>query len=683
MERPPFLPRGPRVVAAIVALSAVYFAAGKLGLSLALVNTSATAVWPPTGIAIAALLLFGSRLWPGVFIGAFLVNVSTTYGLGSSIGIAVGNTLEAVVAAMLVSRFAHGARAFERPHDVFKFAFLAGLLATNLSATIGTTTLGLFGLASWTDFGPVWFTWWLGDLGGALIVAPALLVWATERGELLARPAEKLALAVTTLVTAVFLFGGTQELSVNREPLAFLSFPVLVWAAARFGPRETTAVLLLLAAIADWGTLRGFGPFARADVNSSLLLLQGFMTVAAITSDGLAAAIVDRRRAEEVIRSTEHRLRTLAEEAARVREEFLSIATHELRTPVTSVRGYAQLAQRSLDRDPNADIRKELETIVRQSDRLAALIAQLLDASQLQAGTLTVMPVRTDVSALAREATAVAEIADSHRLVVDITPGIWADVDPVRFEEILANLIDNARKFTPAGGAIAVRLGDEGDELELSVADEGPGIPSDRLANVFDRFYRAHDDRGIAGLGLGLYIAREIVARHGGRISVASIPGEGSTFTVRLPKLPSAARSAVSERAVPAVRTGGRVLVVEDDDEIRTLVLETLRESGHEVLGARDGRDGIEIADREKPDLIIVDKLMPEMDGTEFTREYRARAGTAPIVAFCASRDAVEWATSIGAAAYVTKPFDLEELDRVVDRELARVGAGDPKRGPA
>src|SRR5439155_8124003 len=138
MERPPFLPRGPRVVAAIVALSAVYFAAGKLGLSRALVNTSATAVWPPTGIAIAALLLFGSRLWPGVLIGAFLVNVSTTYGLGSSIGIAVGNTLEAVVAAMLVSRFAHGARAFERPHDVFKFAFLAGLLATNLSATIGT-----------------------------------------------------------------------------------------------------------------------------------------------------------------------------------------------------------------------------------------------------------------------------------------------------------------------------------------------------------------------------------------------------------------------------------------------------------------------------------------------------------------------------------------------------------------
>src|SRR5205823_3305465 len=356
MAATPFVLRRGRLIAAIVGLAILYVLAGKLGLSLAVVNSSTTAVWPPTGIAIAALLLFGVRLWPGVLLGAFLVNLSTTYGIGSSIGVAIGNTLEAVVAARLVGRFANGPRAFERPYDVFKFAFLAGLLATNLSATIGTTTLGLFGLASWADFGPVWFTWWLGDLGGALLIAPAILVWATDRQGILARPVEKLA-------------------------------------------------------------------------------------VAAITSDALAAAIVDRQRAEEQVRSTEHRLRTVAEEAARLREEFLSIATHELRTPVTSVRGYAQLAQRALERDATADIHKELETIVRQSDRLAALIGQLLDASQLQAGTLSVSPVLTDVSALARQTTTAAQIASSHRLIVDVEPGIWANLDPVRFDEVLTNLI--------------------------------------------------------------------------------------------------------------------------------------------------------------------------------------------------------------------------------------------------
>src|SRR5437588_12492827 len=209
MAPTPFVLRRGRLITAIVGLAILYVLAGKLGLSLAVVNSSTTAVWPPTGIAIAALLLFGVRLWPGVLLGAFLVNLSTTYGIGSSIGVAVGNTLEAVVAARLVGRFANGPRAFGRPYDVFKFAFLAGLLATNLSATIGTTTLGLFGLASWADFGPVWFTWWLGDLGGALLIAPALLVWATERGELFAGPAAQPAPAVTTALAAASLFRGT------------------------------------------------------------------------------------------------------------------------------------------------------------------------------------------------------------------------------------------------------------------------------------------------------------------------------------------------------------------------------------------------------------------------------------------------------------------------------------------
>src|SRR5437660_53729 len=249
MAATPFVLRRGRLITAIVGLAILYVLAGKLGLSLAVVNSSTTAVWPPTGIAIAALLLFGVRLWPGVLLGAFLVNLSTTYGIGSSIGVAVGNTLEAVVAARLVGRFASGPRAFERPYDVFKFAFLAGLLATNLSATIGTTTLGLFGLASWADFGPVWLRWWLGDLGGALLIAPAILVWATDRQGILARPVEKLALAFTTVGSGILLFGGTQDLSINREPLAFLTFSVLVWAAARFGPRETTAVRLLVAPI--------------------------------------------------------------------------------------------------------------------------------------------------------------------------------------------------------------------------------------------------------------------------------------------------------------------------------------------------------------------------------------------------------------------------------------------------
>src|SRR5881396_3610799 len=165
-------------IALTLGVGVVYFLAGKLGLHFALVNASATAIWPPAGIALAALLLFGLRLWPVVFAAAFLVNVTTTGSLASSLGIAVGNTLEALIGAALVARFAGGADAFERAQDVFKFVVLAGIVSTAVSATIGVSSLALTDQARWADVGPIWLTWWLGDAAGDLIFAPPLLLVA-------------------------------------------------------------------------------------------------------------------------------------------------------------------------------------------------------------------------------------------------------------------------------------------------------------------------------------------------------------------------------------------------------------------------------------------------------------------------------------------------------------------------
>ena len=159
-------------VTAGAVLAVVYFAAAKLGLRLAFVHPSATAVWAPTGIALAGFLIFGFRVWPGIFLGAFFSNLTTAGTLLTSIGIATGNTLEGVVGCYLVRRFAHGHRAFERAQDIFKFAFFAGIVSTTISATIGVTTLSLGGFAHWAIYGPIWRTWWLGDCVGAVVVAP-------------------------------------------------------------------------------------------------------------------------------------------------------------------------------------------------------------------------------------------------------------------------------------------------------------------------------------------------------------------------------------------------------------------------------------------------------------------------------------------------------------------------------
>src|SRR5207302_11205175 len=163
---------------AAVSLFPVYVAAAYAGLRLASINPSATAVWPPTGIAIAACLLIGRRAWPAIFAGAFIVNLTNAGSLATSLAIATGNTLEAVLGAYLIERFARGRDAFVRAPDVFRFAALAGFTCTIVSATIGVTTLTMAGYAAWHEYPSIWLTWWLGDASGALIFAPLIITWA-------------------------------------------------------------------------------------------------------------------------------------------------------------------------------------------------------------------------------------------------------------------------------------------------------------------------------------------------------------------------------------------------------------------------------------------------------------------------------------------------------------------------
>src|SRR6201982_1518888 len=158
-------------------LALVYFLVGKLGLKLAFLNASASAVWPCTGIALAALLIFGYRMWPAIFVGAFFVNFTTAGTILTSVSLATGNTLEAVIGCYLVTRFAAGRNAFQRSQNIFKFVLLAGMVGTAISASIGSATLVLGHLAEPSRELSIWLTWWLGDGVGALVVTPLLLLW--------------------------------------------------------------------------------------------------------------------------------------------------------------------------------------------------------------------------------------------------------------------------------------------------------------------------------------------------------------------------------------------------------------------------------------------------------------------------------------------------------------------------
>jgi integral membrane sensor domain MASE1 len=292
---------GPVLWLVMALLAGAYAVAGKLGLLLAFVHASATAVWLPTGITLAAFLIFGCRVWPGIFLGAFLVNISTEGSVATSIGIAAGNTLEGVVGAYFVNRFACGRRAFDQSRHVLAFAGLAGLASTAVSATCGVTSLALGGFAEWESYGSIWMTWWLGDVAGALIVAPFLIQWSANRRLQWsrARLVEAALLCAGLVLVTLTVFGGLFSSHTSKYPLEYLCLPGLVWAAYRFGPRETATANIILAGLAIWGTLRGFGPFAVSSPNESLLLLQAFMGVTSVLALTFAAVVSRKRRIEQ------------------------------------------------------------------------------------------------------------------------------------------------------------------------------------------------------------------------------------------------------------------------------------------------------------------------------------------------------------------------------------------------
>ena len=242
---------------------------------LASLHASASPVWPPAGIALAALLVIGYRAWPAILVGAFLVNVTTAGNFATSFGIATGNTLEAVCGAWLVNRFAGGRSVFDRPQGVFKFA-LGAATSTVISPACGVTSLALGGFADWANYGAIWLTWWLGDTTGDLVFAPLIILWsvASKRRWNSREAIEVGVLLVLLFALSELVFGGWVVISARNYPIAFICGPVVIWMAFRFTQRETAIGIFILSAIAILGTLRGFGPFVGETENQSLLGLQ-------------------------------------------------------------------------------------------------------------------------------------------------------------------------------------------------------------------------------------------------------------------------------------------------------------------------------------------------------------------------------------------------------------------------
>jgi signal transduction histidine kinase len=319
-------------------VAGLYYGAGRAGLHLAYLHGSVTALWPPVGVGVAALVIFGPRLWPAIVIGDLpLADFSTPWG--TVLGQTVGNTLEVVVAAVLFRRLAERRTDLERVWDVLALVVCASI-GTLISAIFGVVSLRLGDVIEASEFGSVFRTWWLGDFSGALVVTPLLLVWASRR---LSWRMPRLQLAEGALLLALLIV--LIEVP-SQQDVPYIVFPVLIWAALRFGPVGAATTLAIVSSLTVWNTAHGSGPFLRTSITHSLLASQLFVAVAALTSLVLAAVTAERSASEGAQRKlTEEqaalrRIATLvAGEAAsqRVFEQVTAEAARTVRASAASL----------------------------------------------------------------------------------------------------------------------------------------------------------------------------------------------------------------------------------------------------------------------------------------------------------------------------------------------------------
>jgi signal transduction histidine kinase len=612
-----------------VGVAVLYAVAAKLGLALAFQARQVSAVWPPTGLAVAAVLLYGRRAVPGVLLGAFFANATADEPLWVAAGIAVGNTLEALAATALLTKLGFDPR-LARLRDVTAL-IVAFAAAPFLSATIGVAFLGAGGVQPARNLPELWGTWWLGDALGGLVFAPLLLVWTTGRAALRRRFAvvEGIAMLALLFVGCLIAFSALPPAPVTE----YIVFPFLIWGAFRFGPTGTATVTAASEMLAVWSTRAGLGPFAEAGPEHGFVLLQVFMGVVATAGLLLGAVVAQQRRAhDELTRRAEQMAET-----DRRKDEFLAMLAHELRNPLAPIVHAVELLGRG---DP-ALAERARDIIRRQSVHLTRLVDDLLDVSRITRGA-----VRLDVRRIAL-GDAIAPAIETWRHVIGDRRqelsielpdrALWIDADPTRFAQAVSNLLHNAANFTPAGGRISIAATEENGSAVLRVCDTGAGMVPEVLQTVFDLFVQGPPPPGgsSGGLGLGLTLVRRLVELHGGTVEATSEGlGRGSEFILRVP-LARAARPAIptdgsAERGsrTAATEDGRRVLVVDDNEDAREALRFLLEDEGHRVRTAGDGPDALREAEAFHPEVILLDIGLPGMDGYEVARRLRKQPGS-------------------------------------------------------
>jgi len=512
----------------------VYFLVCKLGLRLAIVHPSATAVWPGTGIALAAILLLGYDVWPGIFLGALAVNLTTAGSIASSFGIAFGNTLEAVLGAYLIIKFANGRKVFHRAEGIFKFFLLACVAATAVSASVGTASLALTGFSRGVHWESLCLTWWLGNMAGAILVTPCFLLWSARTKAIRSRRQIMLqsAALLSLLLIGAIVFGAFLSLK-------FICIPFVVWVAFESRPREATLAVLAFSVVAIGSALHAARGVSIP--NESLLVIQVFLSVVAMTSLLVSVAVSERNRHKEILQKAKIELEERVLERTRELEDRIARQERAER----AVRGLSARLLHAQDQEQRriarelhdstgqslaaltmilsklrkkaSSVNSEFSSELDESEQIARAVSDelrttsyllhppLLDEMGLQAG------LRWYIEGFKERSNIKVSLnlpENLERLPTDLELMIFRVV-----QECLTNV--HRHSESPS---VTICLCNSSEKLTLEIRDQGKGMPADRLVAVI----------GPGTVGVGLRGMRERVKAFGGELEILS----GSQGTV-------------------------------------------------------------------------------------------------------------------------------------------------------
>ena len=668
----------------------IYFLTAKLGLSFYALHGFATTLWPLSGIALAFLIIYGYSLWPGITIAAFAINLMTGSSPFVALGIAIGNTLEALLATYLLCKYVNLYRCFERLPDTLRFIGIVTIVGATTSATIGVTSIWLGDVIDLYQAPATWFAWWIGNSVSALIMTPFLLTclvptrtWNKDSLSWLEIMAGYSFLIISNLI--IFWYPVVQ---LKTSLVLYLILFPLIWSGIRFGSRGMTSSILITSIIAVWSTIYGRGPFIINPINDGFLYMQIFLGTISVIFLIFLSIVKERRlfmlKLKEHVDELEHALQKISA-ADEAKNDFLAILAHELRNPLAPVVSSLELMKIRIEE--KVDVINLIKIIETHVYTISHLLDDLLDISKISRKKLKLEKetfLLKDVIEKSLETVNPAIKFKEHSVTVSLPEkNLYLEGDPIRIEQIIVNMLINAVKYTDPRGQINLTCTTEDDIVIISIKDNGIGIARDILTQVFEPFFQAKTDTAGAGsgLGVGLSLSKKLAELHNGSIIAKSEGvGKGSEFIMRLPipkniqlgmdiKINVDQTFDLDKKAIVSYKKY-KILVIDDNIPAAEALSELLRYKGHEVKSSYEGETVLDIIRDFNPDIVVLDIGLSDISGYEVARRIRSQIGRriqlVALTGYGQKSDKLK-ALKAGFDHHLTKPISISDLEKILN----------------